>query len=162
MAQRMRTVLGRIFQGRARKGAEAAGCADLPNAAARQSGASGYGVSADMAYAAIRSSNSDISAIARNTGLKPSNIQKVKDHLFFNQHLLDRYERLGVPSEFRRFDSNLDIADSWRRLQSGSYGPRDIQLLRHEIAEAWYMRRHGPSYNRAHSSAKRIFPSPLE
>jgi RHS repeat-associated protein len=162
MTQRMQTVLGRILKGRSKKGGEATGCGELGGVSVRQTGASGKAVSADMAYDAIRSSTSDVALIARNTGLKPSNIQKVKDHLFYNRHLLDRYERLGVPSEFRRFDSNIDIADSWKRMEAGSHGPMDIQLLRHEIAEAWYMRRHGPSYDRAHSSAQQRFPSPFE
>jgi hypothetical protein len=32
--------------------------------------------------------------------------------------------------------------------------------LRHEVAELWYMRRHGPSYSAAHLAAQARFPSP--
>jgi hypothetical protein len=45
-------------------------------------------------------------------------------------------------------------------LRAGTQTPADIQLLRHETAEAWFMRRHGPSYDAAHSAAQRRFPAP--
>jgi len=38
--------------------------------------------------------------------------------------------------------------------------PEDLQLLRHEAAEAWYMRQHGPSYRAAHQAAEKRFPTP--
>jgi hypothetical protein len=128
----------------------------------RQSGAGGLGAAADRAYAHIRSSGTDVATIAENTGIKVANIQKVKDHLFTNEHLLDRYEALGIPGEMRRFDSNMDIANAWKRLEAGTFDAADMQLLRHETAEAWYMRKHGPSYNNSHNAAQRRYPSPLE
>ena len=129
----------------------------------RQSGgATGISMAADEAYAAIRVSTTDIEAIAQNTGFKLKNIEKIKFHLFYQEHLLDRYVSLGIPAEVRRFDSNMDIANAWKRLINGSYGELDIKLLKHEIAEAWYMKRYGPSYNNAHSAAQNRFPSPLE
>ncbi|MFC5472451.1 hypothetical protein [Paraherbaspirillum soli] len=132
------------------------------NTGLRQTGAGGGASAADEAYSVIRASTSDVGTIAQNTGIKPSNIQKVKDHLFYKEHLLDRYERLGIPSEMKRFDSNLDIANSWQRLGAGKYTPADIQLLRHETAEAWFMRKYGPSYNNSHNAAQSRYPSPLE
>ena len=45
---------------------------------------------ADEAYETIRQSTTDVETIARNTGIKPENIQKVKDHIFHEEHLLDR------------------------------------------------------------------------
>lgn len=120
------------------------------------------GTPEDAAYDAIRASTTDVAAIARNTGLKPRNVQKVKEHLFYDAHLLDRYVRYGVPAELRRFDASLDIARAWRRLEAGIFTEADRQLLQHEMAEAWYMRRYGPSYDRAHRAAQRGFPSPME
>jgi len=65
--------------------------------------------------------------------------------------------------ELKRLDSSfLEIAQAWKRLESGIFTPEDIQLLRHEIAEAWYMKKPGPSYNQAHTAAQNRYPSPLE
>ena len=36
-------------------------------------------------------------AIAKNTGYKSENIQKCKNHLFYETHRLDRYESLREP-----------------------------------------------------------------
>ncbi len=77
-----------------------------------------------------------------------------------DDHLLDRYEPLGVPAMRARFDSDIGIARAWQRLESGTHGLADLQLLRHEIAESWYMRNVSPSYNAAHNAAQRRFPAP--
>lgn len=128
----------------------------------RQTGAGGAAGAADELYASIRASNTDVASIAENTGIKASNIGKVKDHLFYNEHLLDRYESLGVPGVMQKFDSNADIAAAWKRLESGAFVEADKQLLRHETAEAWYMNKYGPSYNNSHNAAQKRYPSPLE
>lgn len=137
---------------------------DLPNApkgGMRQTGGGFFTGSADDAYSAIRRSSCDVACIAENTGIKASNIQKVKDHLFHQEHLLDRYVDLGVPAQMRRFDSDLGIANAWKRLETGTHTPADLQLLRHEAAEAHLMRRWGdPSYSRAHNRAQQRFPAP--
>lgn len=77
-----------------------------------------------------------------------------------NEQVLDRYESLGIPATIGRFDSDAGIAASWQRLESGTYGAADLQLLRHETAEAWYMRNVSPGYNAAHNAAQRRFPAP--
>ncbi len=142
---------------------EAKVSADSAVTNARQTGAaSGQIDAADKAYEAIRASTTDVAAIAKNTGLKPENIQKVKDHLFINEHRLDRYESLGIPAEIKRFDSNANIAEAWKRLVDGTHTPKDIALLKHETAEAWHMRTHGSGYNEAHNAADRRFPASLE
>jgi hypothetical protein len=114
---------------------------------------------AEGAYEAIRRSSRDVELIARHTGYKASNIRKVKDHLFFNAHLLDRYTAYGHPPIRARFDPDEAIAAAWHRLQRGDFGDADRQLLRHEIAEAWYMRKIAPSYDEAHNAANRRFPA---
>jgi len=118
--------------------------------------------SADELYEEIRSTESDIQEIASHTGLKRTNLSKIKAHLFVEEHWLDSYESLGVPGEWARFDSDLRIAAAWNRLRTGNHGLADLRLLRHEAAEAWYMRRHGPSYRDAHEAAQRRFPRPDE
>lgn len=112
------------------------------------------------AYATIRASRSDVAAIARATGYKAANIEKVKRHLFLDAHWLDRYVHLGVPAVRARFDPDPEIAAAWTRLQAGAARPSDLALLRHEMAEAWYMRRVDRSYGKAHNAAQRRFPAP--
>ena len=115
---------------------------------------------ADELYESIRRDQEDVERIASRTGWKPSSIVKVKNHLFIQEHWLDQYESLGVPAILARFDSDEAIARAWLRLGDGGYSVPDLQLLRHEAAEAWYMRKHGPSYRRAHAAAQRRFPAP--
>jgi len=119
-------------------------------------------VSADALYEEIRQSQSDVDEIAIHTGLKRGNIARIKAHLFMDAHWLDSYENLGVPPEWARFDSDMRIAEAWNRLRVGDRGVADLQLLRHEAAESWYMRRHGPSYREAHQAAQRRYPRPDE
>ena len=106
----------------------------------RQTGAGGIAGPADEAYAAIRASTTDVAAIAAATGLKPQNIQRVKDHVFMQEHLLDRYVAQEIPATVGRFESNSNIAEAWARLQAGTHTAADLRFLRHETAEAWYMR----------------------
>ena len=81
--------------------------------------------------------------------------------MFYEEHLLDRYVKLGVPAVMQRFDSDLGIANAWKRLEQGHVTEADRQLLRHEAAEAHLMRKwRDPSYHRAHTRAQRRFPAP--
>ncbi|EHM4335613.1 RHS repeat-associated core domain-containing protein, partial [Salmonella enterica] len=118
-----------------------------------QTGSGTYSGNADEVYDLIRASESDVADISRNTRIKEVNIQKVKDHLFYNEHLLDRYESYGMPATTGRFDSDVGIANAWLRLIKGEHTELDIRLLRHETAESWYMRKHGPGYSKAHEAA---------
>ena len=38
--------------------------------------------------------------------------------------------------------------------------PDDISLLKHETAEAWYMKKNGLGYTKAHDVAQKRFPAP--
>jgi hypothetical protein len=115
---------------------------------------------ADDLYERIRRDDQDVAVIAERTGWKAANIAKVKYHLFVEEHCLDSYECLGVPATTARFDSDPVIAESWLRLKPGTFSQADLQLLRHETAEAWYMRKHGPSYCKSHQAAQRRYPAP--
>lgn len=115
------------------------------------------GDSPDELYDAIRQSITDSDEIARQTGLKPANLRTIKHHLFFALHWLDLYEEFGVPASRGRFDSSGEIANAWQRLQQGMHFDNDLRLLKHEMAEIWYMRKHGPSYRDAHRAAYRRF-----
>ncbi len=114
---------------------------------------------ADELYEGIRRDETDVEEIAGRIGWKPSSIARVKDHLFIQEHCLDQYESLGVAATLARFDSDEAIARAWLRLRGGDSTAIDLQLIRHEAAEAWYMRKHGPSYRRAHAAAQRRSPA---
>ena len=87
----------------------------------KQTGSGKFTSSADESYDAIRRSTTDVDSIAKNTGIKPENIQKVKDHIFYKEHLLDRYVDYGVPAQKKRFDSDKGMADAWKRLEDGTF-----------------------------------------
>ena len=114
-------------------------------------------------YDAIRALTSDVETIANNTGMKRENIQKIKNHLFHNEHILDRHVDHGVAAVRSRFSPDFEVANSWVRLLNGKYTDQDLQLLRHEMAELTVMRISNDSrYDRAHKRANRLFPSPIE
>jgi hypothetical protein len=116
----------------------------------KQTGGGGYTGSADELYDAIRASDKDVSSISTNTGFKPTNIQKVKDHVFYNEHLLDRYVEQGIPARVGRFDSTMEQAQAWNRLENGTYTDADITWLKHETAERWYEQKYKSGYSEAH------------
>jgi hypothetical protein len=92
-------------------------------------------LSAEEKYESIRNSKTDVDAIAKNTGYKSKNIQKCKNHLFYDIHRLDRYESLGEPVEIKRFDANENQARAWKRLEEGTHSKEDLTWLKHEKAE---------------------------
>ena len=149
-----------------RRGANVAGdltgaIDDLPPPTWRQSGAGSSLGEADEAYDLIRANPGDVDSIARNTDFTVDEIADIKNHLFEQVHLLDRYEDYGVPPEWRRFDSDPGIAEAWQRLEAGNPRPEDIELLNHELTELTYMRDTGnPSYREAHEYAESIHPAP--
>ena len=83
---------------------------------------------ADQLYEEIRESNFDVSDISKNTGLKVQNIKNCKDHVFLNEHILDRYG--PSETEYKRFDSNLQQALVWNRLKSETFVSEDIEWLK--------------------------------
>ena len=110
---------------------------------------------ADAHYERIRNSKDDVAKIAANTGLKPHNIQKVKDHVFYNEHILDKYTAPNEVPEIKRFDSDLDQAQAWKRLEEGNYTPEDITWMKHEMAERWHEHKHGSTYKESHEAAEK-------
>ena len=124
---------------------------DAPNSSSfKQTGGGSYSGSADKLYDAIRASDKDVSSISNNTGFKPANIQKVKDHVFYNEHLLDRYVDQGIPARVGRFDSTMEQAQAWNRLENGIHNDADITWLKHETAERWYELKYKSGYSEAH------------
>lgn len=70
-------------------------------------------------YDGIRSNGADVAAIAKNTGLPEMRIARIKDHVFFNKHQLD--------SGLRRFDADIEMANSWSRLTQGDFVKSDLK-----------------------------------
>lgn len=75
---------------------------------------------ADKMYDSIRASGTDVLDIAKNTGMKESRVQRIKDHVFFNEHIKS--------SGYGRFHSDYEIAQAWTRLKQGTYNKKDIDL----------------------------------
>jgi YD repeat-containing protein len=105
-------------------------------------------------YERIRSSTEDVSAIAENTGLLEFQVRRVKNHLFYSEHIL-RDGSVGL------FDADADIAEAWSRMESGTHVPEDFNLFRHEYFESRFERLFKTDYGTAHDAAQMRYPSPL-
>lgn len=81
-------------------------------------------------YNKIRfSSNSDVLKISQNTNMPLYKIERIKNHVFKNEHLLDN----GI---IGLFDPDMDMAIAWKRLQTSKFKQSDIDLLNHEYFES--------------------------
>ena len=99
-------------------------------------------------YESVRHMKTDTHKISKSTGISKEKLDKIKNHVFVNEHeLLDGK---------RRFDPDYEIAQSWQRLINGDYKEQDIVLLKHEYAELRYMEK-GFSQNEAHIKASRKY-----
>ena len=110
-------------------------------------------LSTEKKYEDIRNSTADVETIAKNTGYK--NIQKCKNHLFYETPILDRYKSLGEPVEIKRFDANEEQARAWKRLEERTHTQDDLTWLKHEKAEQWYEQNHDAGYSASHDKAEK-------
>lgn len=110
---------------------------------------------ADQIYHSIRESDTDICDIAENLGFKADNIKNVKDHVFYNEHDLDRYGPDQI--EQKRFDATLEQALAWKRLETGTHTQDDITWMKHECAERHHELKYGSGYSEAHNRAQTRF-----
>lgn len=102
---------------------------------------------ASKMYDSIRASTSDVQVISKNTGIAESRIQRIKDHVFNNEHIKS--------SGNGRFDPDYEIAQAWTRLQQGTYNKKDIDLLNHELFESRFEGIFKTNYETAHDAAVR-------
>ncbi|MEC0236365.1 WXG100 family type VII secretion target [Paenibacillus kribbensis] len=102
---------------------------------------------ADEMYDQIRTSDSDVKAIAENSGMKESRVQRIKEHVFINEH--------RKSSGYGRFHSDYEIAQAWDRLQKGLQTEKDIELLNHELFESRFEGIFKTNYETAHNAAVR-------
>jgi hypothetical protein len=106
---------------------------------------------ARLYYTEIRKRKSDIEAISRNTGFSANDIEKVKQHIFYNKYDLGEEEPTC-------FDPDYDMAVSWQRLINGvNIREMDIVMLNHELTEHELMTRSGLSYSEAHVIADKKY-----
>jgi len=133
---------------------------DNPSSSAEQNTIEDLGkkwekLSAEEKYDSIRKSKTDVDAIAKNIGYKRKNVQNCKNHLFYDNHRLDRYESLGESVEIKRFDANENQARTWKRLEKGTHTRQDLTWLKHEKAEQWYEQKHDAGYSESHEAAEK-------
>lgn len=88
---------------------------------------------ADKYYGLVRSMKTDVSKIAKTTGISENKIQEVKDFIFNEKHDLG-----GVEKEY--FKPDYMMSESWKRLIEGNPEPHDITLINHEITERELMK----------------------
>ncbi|MTH54536.1 hypothetical protein GKZ89_14120 [Bacillus mangrovi] len=97
---------------------------------------------AEEMYESFRKSKTDVQSIANNTGMTKQRIQRIKEHLFINEHIKEH----GIG----RFESDYQIAQAWDRLQKGTYNKNDIDLLNHELFESKFEGIFKTDYRSAH------------
>ena len=107
---------------------------------------------AEEIYDSIRECDTDICDIAENLGFKADNIKNVKDHVFYNEHDLDRYGPDEI--EHKRFDATLEQALAWKRLETGTHTQDDVTWIKHECAERHHELKYDSGYSEAHERAQ--------
>jgi hypothetical protein len=100
-------------------------------------------------YSAMRETSSDIKKISANTGISRKIIERIKNHIFKEDHLLG--DRIA------KFDPDPDIAGAWNRLIKGNFVQTDLKLLQHEYAELLIMQRGHVGYDMAHSLVNNVY-----
>lgn len=104
----------------------------------------------DAFYSKIRTATNDTTMISKNTNIPEDIIQRIKSHLFLEEHIL----RDGRVS---RFDIDEDIAAAWERLIDNRYVRSDLILLQHEYAEACKMNGMDVAYDVAHPVVNKLY-----
>lgn len=104
---------------------------------------------AERYYGLVRSMSTDVSKISENTGFTETQIQRIKNFIFVDEH--DLGDQLP-----RRFDPSFAMAQSWQRLINGTPEPHDLTMLQHEILEKELMDS-GVSQHDAHIEASKKY-----
>lgn len=100
-------------------------------------------------YAYLRTTNSDIAAISKNTGISKNDITKIKNYLFIDKH--------NLSTGYKTFFPDYDIAVSWQRLVEGKHIKHmDYVLLNHELEEMRYIQM-GYTQQDAHNLANKKY-----
>lgn len=103
----------------------------------------------DAEWDKLRNISTDIEKISQNTGIDKKIIEKIKNHLFHEEHILD--------SGIKRFEPLPEVYYSWKRLNDGSFVQSDLKLLIHEFAESILMKAREVEYDSAHIQTNVFF-----
>ena len=110
---------------------------------------------ANDAYEEIRHRSTDCKKISTRTGYPVETVERIKDCLFVSGGYEDVWS-----GEFKLFDPDASIAQSWMRLSDTSQEilPHDLVLLKHEILEM-KIKKENPdlSHEEAHSLAEKVY-----
>ena len=101
---------------------------------------------ADAFYEKVREDDSDISRIAVVSGMTQKEITEIKNHVFWDKHIL-------YDGDIGRVDSDYNMAVAWKRLLEGVPEARDLLLLRHELLESRVERMYNLPLDQAHAKA---------
>ena len=104
-------------------------------------------IHAKKRYETFRNIKGDISEIAKLTGHSIEEIERVKQHMFFNEY--------DLADGHHRFYPDFDQAQSWGRLWGGNPEPCDFVMIEHELIEERLMNQKGMSYDEAHAEANK-------
>lgn len=86
---------------------------------------------AEMYYKEIRSFSTDAKKIAENLQISVSDVRQIKAYLFEDKSLFD-----ADTGQWKQFDPDCAIAQSWQRLMNGKdIKPHDRTLIEHELLE---------------------------
>jgi hypothetical protein len=91
----------------------------------------------------------DVVKISENTKISKDIIQRIKNHMFYQEHKLLH----GI----KKFDADYDMAQAWQRLINNEFVESDLILLQHEFAESILMGDKIIDYKTAHASIQKIY-----
>lgn len=100
-------------------------------------------------YDLVRNRKDDVGKIAKNTGYATEVIQRIKNHVFFDEHILE--------SGTGRFDSEFRQALAWHRLTEGEFIEPDLVFLSHELLENIVEKAYNLTYREAHAIAEAVY-----
>lgn len=98
---------------------------------------------AELYYDNIRNRKDDIYKISKNTNWSEKSIGQIKNHIFYNTHIMRDGTR-------RMLDSDYSMSVAWQRLINGTYEDIDILLLKHEYLESIFEKKYNISNLEAH------------
>ncbi|MCU5872589.1 minor capsid protein [Clostridioides difficile] len=98
---------------------------------------------AELYYDNIRNRKDDIFKISKNTNWSEKSIGQIKNHIFYNTHIMRDGTR-------RMLDSDYSMSVAWQRLINGTYEDIDILLLKHEYLESIFEKKYNISNLEAH------------
>lgn len=104
---------------------------------------------AEKYYEKIRKAD-DIKIIAEVSGMSEEDIETIKNHVFFNKHIL--YDNIED-----RFAADYDMAVAWKRLSEGVPEDRDLLLLKHELLESQVEKEYNLTASEAHVEATKTY-----